>query len=545
LYPQAYLCSNIKLFQIFIYHGEVMKKYIFTVPILILAMTLVHAEGLSESREQIAGSPVPQLDTTIKTVASGLHRKLVEVKAGKVAIGQFAFRGAEVPLGAYWLNQLTGELANTSNRTYSILSGGLAGAEWIISGEIIEVANAVRLYTRLIRAADRAVEASFQSDFERNEQINVMLSSGTSQGGRSSSVVMDSMEPDSFDSPVPYQIGADENAAVVNRTLHNGDEDFFLLISENDGQLTMETTGSTDTYMEFYNAETREKLAQNDDGGSGGNARIRYSVQAGKRYIAKIRGCDSSDVGNYGFRAWIFIRATPSNSFDNPISYEIGVDDSAPLVNRTLNREDEDFYLLIPANDGQLIAETTGNVDTYMELYNAETKQKLTEDDDGGRAENARIRHGVQAGNRYIARVRGYGGDTGQYGFHAYIQVQVRLTPDEYEPDNESTSAKQIEIGKSQQHTFHNSEDVDWVKFQITQPGRYTIRTRGINSNRLDTYIELFDSNMRPIDQDDDGGDGVDSRLSLRLENGLYYLKVECLNENPDQPYNISIEAER
>jgi len=189
--------------------------------------------------------------------------------------------------------------------------------------------------------------------------------------------------------------------------------------------------------------------------------------------------------------------------------------------------------------------ETTGNVDTFMELYNAETRQKLAEDDDGGRSGNARIRYEVQSGKRYIARVRGFDGDTGSYGFRAWIQILVRLTPDEFEPDNDSNSAKQIEIGRSQQHNFHNSNDVDWVKFQITRPGRYVIRTRGANTNRLDTYIELFDSKLSPIDEDDDGGDAVDSRLSLRLENGLYYLKVECLDENPNQPYNISIEEDR
>jgi len=85
---------------------------------------------------------------------------------------------------------------------------------------------------------------------------------------------------------------------------------------------------------------------------------------------------------------------------------------------------------------------------------------------------------------------------------------------------------------------------VDWVKFQITQPGRYTIRARGVVSNRLDTYIELFDTNLTSIGEDDDGGEAVDSRLSLHLESGLYYLKVYCLDQNPDQPYTISIEAE-
>jgi hypothetical protein len=82
---------------------------------------------------------------------------------------------------------------------------------------------------------------------------------------------------------------------------------------------------------------------------------------------------------------------------------------------------------------------------------------------------------------------------------------------------------------------------VDWVKFQITRPGHYTIRAKGSNSNRLDTYIEVYDSNMTPIGEDDDGGENLDSRLTLYLESGLYYLKAECLEENPGQPYDLSV----
>jgi hypothetical protein len=509
-----------------------MKKHLLVLPVFFLSIIASYA--------QISASPFPQIDAAVKEIAENIHKKLIEEKAGKIAVGQFSYGGTAVPLGTYLINQLTDELTNKPQRPYVILSGGSAGADMTITGEIIDAANVIRVYTRLVRTEDRAIEGSFHLDLERNEHINAMLASGD---GHSSSVLPDSLEPDSFDNPVPYEIGVDNDVPVMNRTLHTSDEDFFLLIPDSDGRLIMETTGNVDTYMEFYNAETREKLAEDDDGGAGYNARIRYNVQAGKRYIAKVRGYGRSDTGSYGFRA--YLSAQPSGNFDNPSLYEIGNNSGIPVVNRTLQYDDEHFFLLIPESEGQLVMETTGNVDTYMEFYNAETREKLAENDDGGSNGNARIRYNVQAGKRYIAKVRGYGsGDTGDYGFRAYIQVQVRLAPDEYEPDNDPASAKQIEIGKPQRHTFHSPDDVDWVKFQITRPGRYTIRTRGVNSNRLDTYIELYNSNLNSIGEDDDGGEDLDSRLSIHLENGLYYLKVECLNDDIDQAYTISIEAE-
>jgi hypothetical protein len=115
---------------------------------------------------------------------------------------------------------------------------------------------------------------------------------------------------------------------------------------------------------------------------------------------------------------------------------------------------------------------------------------------------------------------------------------------DNYENDNDVDSAKDISIGTPQQHTFTTGDDTDWVKFRISQAGSYTIRTRGVNSADLDTYIELYDGNHNSVDDDDDGGEGLDSRLSVRLQAGTYYLKVECLDSEPDQAYTIRIDAE-
>jgi hypothetical protein len=62
-----------------------------------------------------------------------------------------------------------------------------------------------------------------------------------------------------------------------------------------------------------------------------------------------------------------------------------------------------------------------------------------------------------------------------------------------------------------------------------------------VNSTRLDTYIELYDGDRNSIDDDDDGSESLDSRLSARLQPGTYYLKVECPDDEPDEPYTINI----
>jgi hypothetical protein len=63
--------------------------------------------------------------------------------------------------------------------------------------------------------------------------------------------------------------------------------------------------------------------------------------------------------------------------------------------------------------------ETSGGMDTMMELYEGNSARWLGENDDGGEGTNARIDFSAQAGARYIITVKGYETETGEYRFRA------------------------------------------------------------------------------------------------------------------------------
>jgi hypothetical protein len=362
------------------------------------------------------------LDGGVRTLAAEINTRLAAERAQKVTLGQWAYRDTLTSLGTYWQAQLMEELTNVRGRSFSLSPNTQTGADWIISGEIIEIANVVRVYTRLIRADGGAAAAVFHSDFEYNQFFADILAGG----GSSSNLPRDAYEFDSMENPVAVTLAGSPEGPLINRNIHNGsDEDFFFFTPAEDGAVVLETTGDTDTYLELYESGSTSQLAGNDDGGSGGNARIRHHVRAGVRYIAKVRG---------------------------------------------------------------------------------------------------------------------YSSHTGSYGFRAYVSEGPR--PDEYEEDDAFDTAKLIDIGTAQQHTFHHGDDVDWVKFQAARSGRYVIRARGLNSANLDTYVTLYDSGNNYIDEDDDGGEDMDARLSVQLQPGTYYVKVTCLNDDPDQPYTVRIDAE-
>jgi hypothetical protein len=371
-------------------------------------------------------NPLPDLDSAVKDLAANISKRIPAGADQRAVVGQWTYRNSIPSLGSYWAAQLTEELTNLPDRTFVLVSTGAAGslgANLMISGEIIEIAGFIRIYTRILRTGANEIETVLHWDFAAAPNLIALLLGG----GTAPSVSWDSCEIDSWENPLAVEISAAGDGPPINRTLHDGEDgDYFLLEPDRDGALVMETTGDMDTIMEFFDADSESSLAENDDGGGGGNARIR---------------------------------------------------------------------------------------------------------------------HRVAAGGRYIARVSAYGDGTGPYGFRVYLIEQIHIDPDEYENDDDFSLAKAIRIGTPQQHSFHSGSDVDWLSFEVLRAGYYTIRARGLNS-RLDTYIELYDSSHAYIDEDDDGGDDLDACLSVHLQPGTYYLKAACLDNEPEEPYTITLQAE-
>ncbi|MDR1278829.1 MAG: hypothetical protein LBK02_08765, partial [Treponema sp.] len=261
---------------------------------------------LSLSYGQNTANPVVQLDEAVKSLAADISKKLPAGENQKLAVNLWTYYDSAPAFSSYWAAQLTEELTNIPGRSFVLLTGG--AADWTLSGEIVETANVIRVYTRLIRSSDHAIMASLHSDFEPGDYLAEMLSGGgSSSSSRSgSSVPRDSYETDNFENPLAVNIAEGSGGPVINRTIHTeNDADFFLLTPDRDGRLVMETTGDDmDTIMNLYDAASQRELASDDDSGSGSNARIRHRVRSGERYIAKVRGYGSA-TGRYGFHAWI------------------------------------------------------------------------------------------------------------------------------------------------------------------------------------------------------------------------------------------------
>ena len=181
------------------------------------------------------------------------------------------------------------------------------------------------------------------------------------------------------------------NAGKMVEIIKPGGAEYFMFKPTVNAMYTMETIGTSDTYMYLYSSNGSQ-ISSNDDGGEGRNAKITYRLEANKLYYIKIRLFSSYAVGSFDFK--ITYSSSGTLTYNTPKSV-------------TLNSGQNEFYTFIPTETKSYDIQTIGSVDTYMYLLDANFAQ-LTYDDDDGDSTNAKITYTLEAGRTYYIRVRLY-----------------------------------------------------------------------------------------------------------------------------------------
>ena len=105
------------------------------------------------------------------------------------------------------------------------------------------------------------------------------------------------------------------------------------------------------------------------------------------------------------------------------------------------------------------------------------------------------------------------------------VPMPVGETAQETASGTPPVAAEAIGPGDSREITLAPNED---RRFELTVPssGEYVIEVRGA-SDGFDAYVSIFDETGEQLGFDDDGGDGLDSRLTISLEDDrTYYVAV-------------------
>jgi immune inhibitor A len=117
------------------------------------------------------------------------------------------------------------------------------------------------------------------------------------------------------------------------------------------------------------------------------------------------------------------------------------------------------------------------------------------------------------------------------------------LSPDAFEPDDDSASANPITSGIPQTHNIYPVGDEDWVTFTVTKESEIVLETSGPSG---DTRMWLYDASLTQLEFDDDDGGVLFSKIDRvcdldPLAAGTYYAKIDEFGDNdPIEEYDIS-----
>lgn len=202
-----------------------------------------------------------------------------------------------------------------------------------------------------------------------------------------------------------------------------------------------------------------------------------------------------------------------------------------PVTGEISGGGEADWYSFsVSATDTYTIETRLGTLaDTVITLYGPNDRSRfITEDDDGGDGLASKITRSLTAGTYYVA-VRAYNSSqTGTYDIRTFTTrtaepVTLPLTI------NGNPMAAEIGVGG----------EVDWFSFIVSSSDTYTIETA--LGGLADSVIFLYGPNNRDslITDDDDGGEGLASKIIRQLSPATYYVAVRAYRSSQRGTYQI------
>ena len=212
------------------------------------------------------------------------------------------------------------------------------------------------------------------------------------------------------------------------------------------------------------------------------------------------------------------------------------------VLNPTRNGARSDDYQLTDAAPGQTIFLdlTSNEIDTYLQLINADTEEVIAEDDDGGEGTNSRLSFVPSEGINYRVRVTSYGnGDVGQYSLSAATLKEPEVVGTISALDGTLTGSLSTNDGRDPNNGFARFVD----DYQLSDVAVGQIVALELASNEIDTYLQLINADTEEvIAEDDDGGEGTNSRLIFVPSEGINY-RVRVTSDERGETGNYTLKA--
>jgi len=190
------------------------------------------------------------------------------------------------------------------------------------------------------------------------------------------------------------------------------------------------------------------------------------------------------------------------------------------FLSGNLRGGEEILYVVRPVETGILTVETTGSIDTILEVYD-DQDNFIREDDDSGEDLNARIEIVVAAGKSYYFYLSGYNDHvSGQYRIYASFRPLPVMTD--------------LREGSVISGNLGSGEEI-WYRVTSARAGILTVET----ASYIDTMLEVYNESFLLLDEDDDSGEGLNAKIEIDVMPGsTLYFKLSGYS-TANGPYRI------
>ncbi len=280
-----------------------------------------------------------------------------------------------------------------------------------------------------------------------------------------------------------------------------GDNDYFRINVTAAGVLTVETTGTTDTYGYLLDSSGNQ-LAADDETGVDSNFRISYSVAAGTYYVCA-KHYAPTETGIYQL-VCSFAPASSLSLALSPVAQSVVAGGETPTFNVSSNTAWSWSTNASWVTSNEAASQSGNQAFTYTVAANPSTSSRTAV---------INLTAGSLSATHTI--------------------TQAGTSPDDH--GNSIATATLVAQNSTTAGNIESAGDNDFFRINFTGPGTLTVEATGGS----DTYGYLLDSSGTQLAADDDSGADSNFLISSTVSAGTYYVQVKHYSSTGTGSYQL------
>jgi hypothetical protein len=355
----------------------------------------------------------------------------------------------------------------------------------------------------------------------------------------------------------PFVYGQSRTGALTANDAATGDDNvptdaYALRLTAGQAVQIDLSSSDFDPKLELF-SPSGERLEEDDDGGAGNSARIRFTAPRAGVYQVRAMALQSGGTGAYTLRAGARPAVVPMPA---PRPLVLGTSVSGAISATTPGYE----------NDGEEIravrysfAATAGSIykitatkrgDSQLDprisvgkLRNGVLEDPVIDDDGAGEL-NSAMRFRPESGGVYVLEVNGVGETEGAY------DVKVVQSPPDRAPGNPVAVTLGTEYkGSLTDGGARRSNDTLFAGYSIALKAgdRVTVHMKKDGETALDPMVEIGKGTISAFEQiaeDDDGGADLNARIRfVAPADGTYIIRASTVSAANEGNYTLKVET--